>query len=240
MPFSPRTAPRQEPDDTAKSDKSAKSAKFDVSDEVSTIEAARLLGLAVRSVQLMVDRGELQAWKTPGGHRRISRISIERWQAQRAAGQAVETPRVPVQRQPVSANRRTPQPASPRVLLIEDSRHFQNLVSLLVRQQFPQVELHVADDGIAGLAMAGQLQPQVLLVDILLPGIDGAALITSLRSHPAFGGSALIVITSLHGAALDPYRFALHDVPVVHKPSLVAELPGLLSTALAKTAGAGA
>jgi CheY-like chemotaxis protein len=31
----------------------------------------------------------------------------------------------------------------------------------------------VADDGIAGLAMAGQLQPEVLIVDILLPGIDG-------------------------------------------------------------------
>ena len=44
-----------------------------------TIDAAQLLGLAVRSVQLMVDRGELDAWKTPGGHRRISRVSVERW-----------------------------------------------------------------------------------------------------------------------------------------------------------------
>jgi len=42
-------------------------------DDVTSIEAARILGLAVRSVQLMVDRGDLQAWKTPGGHRRISR-----------------------------------------------------------------------------------------------------------------------------------------------------------------------
>jgi CheY-like chemotaxis protein len=45
------------------------------------------------------------------------------------------------------------------VLLIEDSKHYQNLVRLLLRQHFPEVELHVADDGIAGLAMAGQLQP---------------------------------------------------------------------------------
>ena len=42
------------------------------------------------------------------------------------------------------------------------------------------------DDGIAGLALYGRLQPQVLIVDILLPGIDGATLITSLRSHPQF------------------------------------------------------
>ena len=52
-----------------------------VSDQMSTMEVARLLGLAVRSIQLMVDRGELQAWKTPGGHRRISRESVERWRA---------------------------------------------------------------------------------------------------------------------------------------------------------------
>jgi CheY-like chemotaxis protein len=72
------------------------------------------------------------------------------------------------------------------VLLIEDSTHFQNLISLLLRQKFPDVELRTANDGIVGLAMAGEFQPDVLMVDILLPGIDGATLITSLRSHPQF------------------------------------------------------
>ena len=179
-----------------------------------TIEVASLLGLAVRSVQLMVDRGELDAWKTPGGHRRISRASVERWLAERRGG----------------ARR------AQRVLLIEDSVHFQNLVRLLVGQKFPQVELQVADEGFAGLAMAGQLQPDVLIVDILLPGIDGATLITSLRSHPQFRRSRLIVITSLDEAQREPYAFALADVPVVHKPELVAQLPGLLADALGTAA----
>lgn len=62
------------------------------------------------------------------------------------------------------------------VLLIEDSVHFQNLVKLLLNQEFPDVALHVAGDGIVGLAMAGQLQPDVLIIDILLPSID--------RGHP--------------------------------------------------------
>ena len=194
-------------------------------DELTTRDVARRLGLAVRSVQLMVDRGELQAWKTPGGHRRIARASVERWQQQRGS------PRLPPSTG-VPAPARGPGRA-PRVLLIEDSRHYQNLVSLLVRQRFPQVQLHVADDGIAGLALAGQLQPEVMLVDILLPGIDGATLITGLRSHPAFAASRLIVVTSLEGEALAPFAFALQGVPVVHKPRLVAELPALLEAALA-------
>lgn len=187
-----------------------------------TIEVASLLGLAVRSVQLMVDRGELDAWKTPGGHRRISRASVERWLAERRGGIKA----------PDAGRARRAQ----RVLLIEDSVHFQNLVRLLASQKFPQVELHVADEGFVGLAMAGQLQPDVLIVDILLPGIDGATLITSLRSHPQFRQSRLIVITSLDESQREPYAFALTGVPVVHKPNLVAELPGLLAEALGASA----
>lgn len=57
-------------------------------EHLSTIEVARMLGMAVRSVQLMVDRGTLEAWKTPGGHRRITRQSVERWLAARAGNGA--------------------------------------------------------------------------------------------------------------------------------------------------------
>lgn len=184
-----------------------------------------MLGMGVRSVQLMVDRGELEAWKTPGGHRRISPASVQRWLSSRGA----QAPGVPAAEPPPDAAA-----SGARVLLIEDSTHYQNLVRLVVAQRFPGLALHVASDGIAGLAMAGQLQPDVLLVDILLPGIDGATLITSLRSHPQFSRSRLIVVTSLDAGQLAPYQFALAGVPVVHKPQLVAELPGLLAEALAE------
>lgn len=200
-------------------------------DDCTTVEVARRLGLAVRSVQLMVDRGELDAWKTPGGHRRISRVSVDRWLANRHSGTSRPAPLGP----PVGMAAAAPASRGPRVLLIEDSRHFQNLVTLLVKARFPQVELHLADDGIAGLAMAGKLEPEVLLVDILLPGIDGATLITGLRSHPAFARSRLIVVTSLEGAALEPYAFALEGLPLVHKPRLAVELPALLAQALGQT-----
>lgn len=211
----------------------------------STLEVARQLGMAVRSVQLMVDRGELEAWKTPGGHRRILRVSVERWLAQRRgviglprAVQAVAPAQATAARAATRAANSyiaapvTRVPDEGCVLVIEDSKHFQNLVSLLLREYFPQLEVKLADDGIAGLAMAGQLQPRVLIVDILLPGIDGATLIMSLRSQPQFAASRLIVITSLDEADLAPYRFALEGVTVVHKSCLVTELPPRLRQVL--------
>jgi excisionase family DNA binding protein len=201
------------------------------SEQLSTLEVARLLGMAVRSVQLMVDRGELQAWKTPGGHRRIDRASVERWQG----GRREAAPVVASSPTPNAMLHASPDhPDITRVLLIEDSLHYQNLVGMLLRHKFPQVQLRTAGDGIAGLALVGQFQPHVLLVDILLPGIDGATLISSLRMHEQFRDLRVIVITSLTPEQLAPYAFALQDLPVVHKPQLVVELPGVLATCIAQ------
>ena len=216
-----------------------------LSTDCSTRDVARVLGLAVRSVQLMVDRGELEAWKTPGGHRRIARASVEQWLNQRrgpatafAAGDAAPLAPVKVDDTGAAEVEHAAQGSDqavqghtrrPRVLLIEDSAHFQNLVRLLVAHDFSQVDLHVAEDGIVGLAMAGQLQPDVLIVDILLPGIDGATLIARMRSHPQFQRSRLIVVTSLDEDQRGPYSFALAGLPVVHKPHMVRDLPVLLA-----------
>ena len=208
-----------------------------------TIEVAKMLGMAVRSVQLMVDRGDLQAWKTPGGHRRISRESLERWLQGSRSGVRAE-----------AAGRQEGEPGAgressrrlrlgqrpPRLLLIEDSTHFQNLVALLLKQKFPGLEVHVASDGITGLASFGQLQPDLLVVDIMLPGIDGANLITGLRSHALFGQCKLIVLTALDEAQRAPYAFALDQVPVVHKPRLVNDLPPLIESLLGARVAAAA
>ena len=61
--------------------------------DCTTREVAQALGMAVRSVQLMVDRGELQAWKTPGGHRRIARASVLQWLQSRPASNTGPTNR---------------------------------------------------------------------------------------------------------------------------------------------------
>lgn len=190
-----------------------------------TLEVAKVLGMAVRSIQLMVDRGDLQAWKTPGGHRRITRESLERWiQGSRSGATGMGS---------VDGRRRRAGAVHvPRVLLIEDSTHFQNLVTMLVKQRFPSIDLHIANDSITGLVSFGQLQPDLIIVDILLPGIDGATLITGLRRHALFGHCKLVVLTSLDEEQRSPYAFALQGVPIIHKPRLVQELPALIESSL--------
>jgi excisionase family DNA binding protein len=198
---------------------------------MTTRAVARQLGLAVRSIQLMVDRGELKAWRTSGGHRRIERESVQLWHARESNGAThAEAGSAILPTDFFTYKNFAPKTDQPRsVLLIEDSIHFQTLVKLLFAQTFPDVKLHVADDGIVGLAMAGQLQPDVLIIDILLPSLNGATLINTLRSHPQFDRSHVLVLTSLEASQLGPYAFALGGVPVVHKPQLVTDLPPLLA-----------
>lgn len=193
---------------------------------LSTIEVAQLLGLAVRSVQLMVDRGELQAWRTSGGHRRISRDSVTQWLSSRQDQTSVRA----------DPGTRDSLERPYQVLLIEDSAHFQNLVALLIEQHFPQSVLHMASDGISGLTKFGQIQPDCLLVDILLSGIDGAALVTTLKSDPQFARCQLMIVTGLTPTQLAPYQFALEGLPIIHKSQIVNELVPLMAKTMPQLA----
>ena len=87
--------------------------------DCTTREVAQALGMAVRSVQLMVDRGELQAWKTPGGHRRIARASVLQWLQSRR----------PVRQQPLPPCQQQPPRLSPRQhrLLWQPLQHWPTL-----------------------------------------------------------------------------------------------------------------
>lgn len=54
-------------------------------DTLTTREAAALLNASLRTIQLWVEAGQLKAWKTPGGHRRILRTAVDAMIAERQA-----------------------------------------------------------------------------------------------------------------------------------------------------------
>ena len=54
-----------------------------------TAEAARSLGVSIRTIQIWVDGGVLTAWKTVGGHRRILLDSVERFRVSTGAAEIV-------------------------------------------------------------------------------------------------------------------------------------------------------
>lgn len=84
-------------------------------------------------------------------------------------------------------------PARKRVLIIEDDEDVAKILEFLVRGLDADVSL--ADDGMTGVELAGTVKPDLVLVDIHLPGMNGLEVIRSIRTTPQIAGVPIIVIT---------------------------------------------
>lgn len=80
------------------------------------------------------------------------------------------------------------------VLVIEDNEQNAYLVRVLLQPQGYHLEF--AMDGIRGLEMAAALRPDLILLDIQLPGMDGYAAVRWLRKIEGMGDVPIVAVTS--------------------------------------------
>lgn len=66
------------------------------------------------------------------------------------------------------------------VLLIEDEKHIRNIVEYNLR--LDGFEVYLAADGARGLEMAFQKKPEVILLDWMMPGMDGLKVLSELKA----------------------------------------------------------
>jgi response regulator RpfG family c-di-GMP phosphodiesterase len=84
------------------------------------------------------------------------------------------------------------------VLIVDGHRDSTNTMSMLVR--YWKHDVRQAYDGTTGLALAAAYQPNVLLLDIDLPGISGPELAKRVRSQPRLSECLIIVTTGFTDA----------------------------------------
>lgn len=82
----------------------------------------------------------------------------------------------------------------PRILLIEDNEQNRYLVTFLLERH--GFEVAAAVDGPLGIELAGRLPPQLILLDIQLPSMDGYAVARRLRDNPTLGDTPIVAVTS--------------------------------------------
>lgn len=183
------------------------------SDVCSTKEAASLLGVSHRTVQLWVEGGVLQAWKTAGGHRRILLSSVHRLVAQR--------------NQAVAGARPAAAPAEPkaarRIVMADDDATLLRLYELEIAGWGLDAELIKARDGFDALIRIGEARPDLLISDLNMPGMDGFRMVRTLRADPRYGKMAIIVISGLDRATITSMGLP-DDIPVFSKPVRFPEL----------------
>lgn len=82
----------------------------------------------------------------------------------------------------------------PSVLVIEDSASVRRLIDVCLRPL--ATDMGFAEDGLSGLEAARATVPDLIILDIGLPGLDGWEVLSQLRSAPATVGIRVLVLTA--------------------------------------------
>ena len=109
-----------------------------------------------------------------------------------------------------------------KIVFCEDDPMIQKLIRAALRDSGHEV--HLADDGEAGLALVRSLKPDLVFSDVSMPKLDGYQLGDALRASPETAGIPLVFVTaSVQRSQIA--EAALHGgAGVLPKPFTMAEL----------------
>jgi DNA-binding response OmpR family regulator len=116
----------------------------------------------------------------------------------------------------------------PRILIVDDERDFVELVQF--RLAALGYEFIVASDGVQALSQARQFKPDLILLDILLPDLDGLSVCEILRRQPSTKKIPIIFMSALSGdvtkrtVAMHAEDFFTKPLDLVRLQQRIAEL----------------
>lgn len=145
---------------------------------LSTSEVARLLGVTAGSVANWIDRNRLKAGRTPGGHRRIVVSDLVDF---------LKRQKLPIPPELI------PSPA--RIVIVDDDASVTKWIAAEIKAQHPDFEVLEAHDGFSAGEIVGARKPDVVVLDLLMPGIDGYEVCRRIKATEATKHAAVLAIT---------------------------------------------
>ncbi|MDI9332113.1 MAG: helix-turn-helix domain-containing protein [Alphaproteobacteria bacterium] len=142
-----------------------------------TTEVARMLGLSVGTVQSLVERQELHAWKTRGGHRRISLASVQEYQ-RRNHSTALG----------INGNDRI-------MWVQENGPQRQKLLQNLGRWGI-KLQIDWFDNMVEALMGLQNLRPGLVVIDMKVPQAEALQFIRHVHSHSDFRALTLLTLSA--------------------------------------------
>jgi CheY-like chemotaxis protein len=103
-----------------------------------------------------------------------------------------------------------------RILVIDDERTVAHVMRLLLEQRGHEVL--VAEDGSRGLALAQRQTPDVILLDLMMPIMDGFATLDALRSNARTTPIPVVIVTALQPDQVEQRCYSLGARAYVRKP----------------------
>lgn len=187
---------------------------FSSDDYCGTSYAASLLGLSVATVQSLVEKGEIEAWKTMGGHRRIALQSIQNYLGKNSRQRLVT--------QADPQNRL-------RVLLVEDDEPTRELYQLEFESWNLPIDCTWMASAMEALMDIASMRPDLLITDLSMPGVDGFEMLKALKRNQELAYMQVVVISALPRQAFDSRGGFPEDAFMLTKPINFDWLQGFMS-----------
>jgi excisionase family DNA binding protein len=141
-------------------------------------EVAELLMVNPVTVRQWAARGLLRSLTTPGGHRRFLLSDVEEFARSRGAT-------------PMARSSGRPD----RVLIVDDDPQLGRFITDLIRMRDSQVEIEVAHDGFEAGIKVESFRPHALVLDLMMPGMDGFEVCRRLRARPTLNHIRIVAVT---------------------------------------------
>ena len=125
-------------------------------------KAAKLLHISPITLRYWANEGKLNFITTSGGHRRFKLSDIEQLQN--------------------TSNKQTIINGKPVILVVEDNDLHANLVVELVKELTSDYKVVVADDGYKAGSLIQKEKPQIILLDLMMPNLDGFSVCKQIKA----------------------------------------------------------
>ncbi len=187
---------------------------------LTTGEAAKACGVKLNTIKNWIRHGDITAIRTPGGHWRIPKTTFM------AFMDTFNSPATPSD----TASDITKK----RILVIDDDIAAHDLIVGALDMHGSNYDLHSAHDGYSGLIEIGRLQPDLILLDIMMPDINGLEIIHRLKAADSpLPGARVIAITAASDRRLVVNRIRNAGIEaLLFKPLDIEALIGTVRYAL--------
>ena len=131
------------------------------------------------SVANWIDAGLLKAHRTPGGHRRVKVDDLVEF--------------LKAQGMPIPEQLEV---APIRVLVVDDEPPVTRMLSRAIKLRHPEYDVVEAHDGFEAGTLVASLRPDVVILDLRMPGMDGFQVCRQIKSKKATQRATVIAITA--------------------------------------------
>ncbi|MHC4600406.1 MAG: response regulator, partial [Planctomycetota bacterium] len=146
-----------------------------------THQVARIFGVNPGTLVRWIKEGHLKAHRTPGGHNRIERDELVRFLAE--CGRFTEEKG----------------PPTLSILVIDDDRTVFELLRRDLKKHFgDRTVLDWAGDGFEGGRKVVEMNPQIVFLDLMMPGIDGFEVCRNICRDPKTNRCEVVALTGYY------------------------------------------